>query len=220
MSVGYEIWLNNKRYQITCYYNKNKLTFREACFETAKDIRARTNKNLVLTISGGSDSMLVYNIFKDLGIDFKTVHQRYWAPGEVLINEYESSNVDPEIVDVYQDIDVVEFQNSDWLKKIEAYHPTPWFGQLAGYVVDVIDKEDSFIVGGHNNVFDEYGPLVIKDDKGNPMLHPWFGVGTFLQSSVPFKLEGYNYSHFFNDNSTHLSRSCFKLKLFISFIII
>ena len=91
-----ETWVNNRGFTQTATYHKTKLMFREAAYETLKDIRARTNKTLILPLSGGSDSMLAYNIAKDLGIEVKTIHQRYWD-GDRLINEYESTHIDPDL---------------------------------------------------------------------------------------------------------------------------
>ena len=61
MSVGFERWWNNKRYTIIYRFTKTNLTFREAVFETAKDIRARSNKEIILPLSGGIDSTMMYH---------------------------------------------------------------------------------------------------------------------------------------------------------------
>ena len=158
-----ETWVNNWGYCQTATYHKNNLTFREAAYETIKDIRARTNKTLVIPLSGGSDSALAYNITRDLGIEVKTVHQRYWD-GDRLINEYESRNVDPDTVDIFQDIDCTpgsEFRTSPWLKELyEVYCPYPYFAGLQCWIktLDDINPENDFIIYGGNPCVGEINP--------------------------------------------------------------
>ena len=152
-----ETWVNNRGFTQTATYHKTKLMFREAAYETLKDIKARTNKTLILPLSGGSDGALIYNIAKDLGIEVKTVHQRYWCDevplsgkGDRLINEYENKHIDPDTVDVYQDIDCSpqgEFRTSQWLKDIyEDYYPTHWWVGLQPWITKILDPDNDFII--------------------------------------------------------------------------
>jgi len=202
MSVGFEFWFNNKRYQNTLWFKKNNLTFREACFETAKDIRARTNKTLVLPISGGADSMLVYNIFKALDIEVKTIHQRYWTkdpfplmegwktPG--LINEYESRHVDLDTTDIIQDIDIEDFQNSDFVKEMVEYCPAPYFAYLQPYIRLVLDKENDYVIAG-GNIQD----VQINIEKNEP--HMPFALGWNMSQWMAYR--DLDYTQFYSDNS-------------------
>jgi len=146
-----ELWVNNRGFKQTVTYHKTNLSFREAAYETMEDIRARTNKTLVVPISGGSDSVLIYNIARDLGIEVKTIHQRYWD-GDRLINEYESKHLDPDMVDVYQDIDCTaegEFRTNHWTKETwEDYFPTHWWVGLQGWIREILDPDNDFIISG------------------------------------------------------------------------
>ena len=67
------------------------------------------------------------------------------TPG--LINEYESRHVDPDIVDIYQDIDVDDFQKTEWFKKTFVdFCPIPWFAGLQQSIIFELDKENDFIL--------------------------------------------------------------------------
>jgi hypothetical protein len=206
MSVGWEKWSNSKRYTMMCHFHKNNLTWREALYETVKDIRARTNKTLVLPISGGSDSMLLYHVLKDLNIEVKTIHQRYWTkdpfplmegfktPG--LINEYESRHVDPEIIDVYQDIDVNDFQKTEWFKKRYIdYCPMPWFAGLVPYLTVALDQENDFILFAAD--FIGYGVSFNEEDNTVD-----FNIRMGDNMEYTIGLDGYEYSAVLSDNAT------------------
>ena len=200
MSVGWECWVDSKRYQSTLWFNKNNLTYKEACFETAKDIRARTNKTLVLPLSGGADSQIVYNIFKELGIEFKTIHQRYWKDS-IFINEVESKLLDHDTVDEYQDINVDEFQNSDWYKNVINHCPLIWMGCLVSYSTTKMDQENDLLISGAGALILEWGSIADLE-KNKPNL---YGIGDMVLAGVTHR--GYNFIHFFNDNAIiHYSR--------------
>jgi len=191
-----EAWLNNQGFKLKITYRKTNLTFREAAYETMKDIRARTNKNLVIPLSGGADSTIVYRVAKDLGIEFKTVHQRYWD-GDRLINEYENKFVDPDTVDVYQDIDCSpqgEFRTSQWFKEMwEDWWPSPYWCGLYSWIKDILDPNNDFIIaGGHSGVKEwNYQDNLI-----------WFNnVGTLMPvGQVGITKEGFESSGFLMDN--------------------
>lgn len=118
--------------------------FREALFETCKQIRQDTNKDIVITLSGGSDSTLVKWCFDYLGIETKTIHQRYWH-GDTLINESESACI--EHADIYQDIDMVKFQYTPWYQeKFVNYVPITAHLAVQMYVETVLNPETDFIV--------------------------------------------------------------------------
>ena len=216
MSVGWETWYNNKQYTMMYRFHKNNLTWREALYETAKDIRARTNKTLVLPISGGADSMLLYHVVKDLNIEVKTIHQRYWSREPYyeqwttpdgtewngweksgLINEYESKHVDPDIVDIYQDIDVDDFQKTEWFKKRYIdYCPVPWFAGLQPAIIFELDKENDFILFAADFIGHDRPTPINEED--NTI---YFDVSMGTNMSWTAGLEGFNYTSVFNDNS-------------------
>jgi len=215
MSVGFEAWINRQGYQYTLWFKKNNLTFREALYETAKDVRARTNKTLVLPISGGADSMILYHVFKDLNIEVKTIHQRYWSREPYreqwttpdgtewngwetsgLINEYESRYVDLDTVDIVQDIVVEDLRESEWFKKMWVeYCPIPWMGALQPYLTTALDKENDFIVSASNGT----GPA---HPNGVDYHNEW----KFKHSGTTYCwglfYEGFDYTGMFNDNAT------------------
>ena len=162
-----------------------------------KDIRARTNKNLVVPLSGGSDSALVYNIVKDLGIEVKTMHQRYWD-GDRLINEYESKYVDPDTVDIFQDIDCTvggEFRTSQWLKETwEDYFPAPWFVALQPWIKEVLDPNNDFIIYGGQGGVKEW------DYEKNSIIFDTPGMYSFM----PMGVREFDNAGFICDNPTIL----------------
>ena len=51
--------INKDNVELEFTFIENELSFREMFFETLKDIRNRTDKELVLCYSGGADSVLV-----------------------------------------------------------------------------------------------------------------------------------------------------------------
>ena len=222
MSVGFERWWNNKRYTIIYRFTKTNLTFREAVFETAKDIRARSNKEIILPLSGGIDSTMMYHVFKDLGIEFKTIHQRYWTksihplmdekfgykwktPG--LINEYESRNVDLDTVDILQDIQVEDFIETKWFKDmwIKKY-PVPWFAGLQTYIRFLLNPETDIVVGGFEGLWrsttPDYHKGVLWNDDDNPPGPTFLPLGTGTPWTVG--LYDFDYAGFNNDNGLML----------------
>lgn len=130
--------------KLSFYFQKTNLSFREALYQTCREIRLKTKKDLVLPISGGSDSMLVSHVLKDLNIDAKRIHQRYYYRGE-LLNGTESANVTE--VDEYQDIDVEEFQSFSWYQKtfVESF-PTPVYMALQPYIKFACKADKEFIL--------------------------------------------------------------------------
>ncbi len=118
--------------------------FRESLFETCLAIRANTNKDIVIPLSGGSDSMLVKWVFDQLGIKTRTIHQRYYHDNQ-LINKSESQYV--EDADIYQDINVVDFEHSDWYQsKFVNFVPIPVHLALQSYVDVVLNPETDYVV--------------------------------------------------------------------------
>ena len=188
-----ETWVNNRGFTQTATYHKTNLTFREAAYETMKDIRARTNKTLIVPISGGSDSVLIYHIAKDLGIEIKTIHQRYWD-GDKLINEYESKTVDPDMVDVYQDIDCTaggELRTSQWIKEVyQDYYPMPWWAAAFPWMRHILDPDNDFIISGGQQGVKELNYFDNSISFDSP------GIFTF----IPIGFRGFEHAAFIGDN--------------------
>ena len=98
------------RVEIEFNFIETELSFRDAFLQTIEHIRNKTDKELVLCLSGGADSQLVKWGFDYLGIKIRSRHLRYlwngcyinWQEGRYLPDDTE-----------FVDIDVHEFQKSE-----------------------------------------------------------------------------------------------------------
>lgn len=127
------------------------LTFREAVFYTAEEIRRTTDKNITLLVSGGVDSVLVSWVFRQVNIPVKRVHIRYFYKGE-HINIYESRNIrDPEVI--CYDVDIEEYDRSQEYEELLQKLPVALHFALQTYYPDQDPETELLIRAGQTIPF-------------------------------------------------------------------
>jgi len=151
--AGKSYVINEKGFHFMQRFEKTKMTFREACFDTALRLRERTNKRLVVPISGGSDSAIIAYVFDKLNIEHVKINQVYQFRHNIL-NHEEMHNLKhnmPFTCQYVQQVDVVKFAKSDFYQNIfQDMFPVQVFGSIQLNLInhEMIDPKNDFIVWG------------------------------------------------------------------------
>lgn len=185
--------------QVNCEIHfKPGMIFNEAVSYTLDKIRKETNKDFVLPLSGGADSLLISYICRDNNIDVKRIHQRYYYKGD-LINKVDNSYIHD--IDEYQDVDVEEFQKTDFfLDTFVNKFPTPVHCAIQPYVKFACNENKDFVLSP-TTPLSVYRFSNHKEPQFcyNPMLmYRTIGLGN-LESSSIFNDNPYIVSSWFDD---------------------
>ena len=195
--AGKSYIINEKGFHWMQRFEKTKMTFREACFDAALRLRERTNKRLVLPVSGGCDSAIIAYVFDKLEIEHIKIHQVYQFRNNIL-NHFESTNLRecqnfvPEII---QNVNVVEFAKSDYYQNtfIDMF-PCPVYAtsETALLSHESIDPENDFIVWGTGV------PVINRYMENSPI--QGFEQGLRRFRSLGCHVIGIENTEFFEDN--------------------
>jgi hypothetical protein len=148
-------------------FQKTNMSFREALIEFLSNFKGKyvfdnqgnplldakgepRQLELFLPVSGGNDSVLVSKIFDMLGVPAKRVHQRIYARGEMQnIKEHENLIANNIEIDVFQDVDLEEFEQSDFFQQNYGEFELPTQLLVTSKMVDIFDAEkECFIISG------------------------------------------------------------------------
>ena len=144
--------LDKDNIHIMMRYEQTDMSFRDACFMTAEKIRERTDKRIVIPVSGGADSALISYIFDKAGIETTKIHQKYKFRNRTL-NQTESSQLTHTriIPNIYQNVDVVKFVKSDFYQDLFIKQfPLMSYAATQAEIINHpdIDRERDYIIWG------------------------------------------------------------------------
>ena len=182
--------INKDNVELEFTFIENELSFREMFFETLKDIRNKTDKELVLCYSGGADSVLVKWGLDYLEIPHRVMHQRYLRQG-MYCNWEEAGRV-PEETE-FIDINVEDYMKSKFFQKnyVKDF-PTSVHSSIQCELNQTYDPNDIFLVSCSSpyNIY-KFG---WRNDKR------WSFCASNLWKTIGFK--DFDYTGVFYDNAS------------------